>query len=446
MNFTSNLNTILEPDRWYHICVQKTKRSVIVIIDGAEQDHLVLDREILTPLNGSLIFGQDQDEVGGGFSAPQSFSGMLAGFEMWVEILNSTQINRLAKCKLIASESIFRFTHGDWIENGHINTTYVNPCKKTNNNALFLIPVSMTYDEGIKFCKLFNMELTYPYSEEEFAFATKMIEKLPPICSTIYSVNERAVFISLKFDNKSQSFVNPSTGCSPDYVPEYKGTWSSDWRQNVLLHSSFGKWTYNYDQKKNCLMCGRFFNTKRFELHGFVSSCRKTRMYYYARYTTEHFLYFKGRFGDVLYYHEQKWVLRHWPTLNVLATLTGEPFPMGRKKWKIYFWQNECMFLHELYKIRVSNYSRTKTLVFSKCKEEDFTCDDGECVPMSARCTQSIQCKDGSDEENCVVLSVKKNFSKYLPPPQSPFEMKISSTLHKVSLNFVSKSKLDSDD
>ena len=30
-----------------------------------------------------------------------------------------------------------------------------------------------------------------------------------------------------------------------------------------------------------------------------------------------------------------------------------------------------------------------------------FTCGNGQCVPLSARCNNVNECSDGSDEQNC---------------------------------------------
>lgn len=35
------------------------------------------------------------------------------------------------------------------------------------------------------------------------------------------------------------------------------------------------------------------------------------------------------------------------------------------------------------------------------CRDGEFTCKTGECVPDSRRCDRRVDCRDGSDEKDC---------------------------------------------
>ena len=35
------------------------------------------------------------------------------------------------------------------------------------------------------------------------------------------------------------------------------------------------------------------------------------------------------------------------------------------------------------------------------CSSTQFTCSNRQCVPISARCNNVVECTDGSDERNC---------------------------------------------
>lgn len=40
-------------------------------------------------------------------------------------------------------------------------------------------------------------------------------------------------------------------------------------------------------------------------------------------------------------------------------------------------------------------------LILGQCKEDEFECQNHECVPLSGRCDSISQCTDGSDEFRC---------------------------------------------
>jgi hypothetical protein len=58
----------------------------------------------------------------------------------------------------------------------------------------------------------------------------------------------------------------------------------------------------------------------------------------------------------------------------------------------------------------------TVQLKLTGCEEEDFTCNDGQCVRMEQRCDQVPQCRDESDEDDCKVLSLGKSYNRKVSP------------------------------
>ena len=57
-----------------------------------------------------------------------------------------------------------------------------------------------------------------------------------------------------------------------------------------------------------------------------------------------------------------------------------------------------------------------KELKMSGCEENQFTCDDGQCVSMDQLCNQLPNCRDESDERKCKILVLKDGYNKNIPP------------------------------
>ena len=52
----------------------------------------------------------------------------------------------------------------------------------------------------------------------------------------------------------------------------------------------------------------------------------------------------------------------------------------------------------------------------SGCAENEFTCNDGQCIDVNYRCDQIIDCRDKSDEKECRLLVLEDGYNKMIPP------------------------------
>ncbi len=71
------------------------------------------------------MLGQEQDSLGGGLVANESFQGMLTNVNLWNRVLTAAEINTLSKSCLAGAGSVYKWT--DFIHGVKGNTAVVIP-------------------------------------------------------------------------------------------------------------------------------------------------------------------------------------------------------------------------------------------------------------------------------------------------------------------------------
>ena len=105
-----------------------------------------------------------------------------------------------------------------------------------------------------------------------------------------------------------------------------------------------------------------------------------------------------------------------------------ENYLLGKHKWKIV---NDSVACHK-------GEPYTRLVKITGCAEDQFTCNDGQCILMESRCDQAINCLDESDEENCQIITVPKSYRQSVPPITminnviTPVKVNVSLVLLKV--------------
>ena len=85
---------------------------------------------------------------------------------------------------------------------------------------------------------------------------------------------------------------------------------------------------------------------------------------------------------------------------NIFAILA-----IGKSDWLI---SNDTECSQDVY---------TASLSLTSCSPGQFTCSDGLCVELTARCDGKTDCGDTSDELHCRVVALHSSYNKFLSPP-----------------------------
>ncbi|KAL0606333.1 Adhesion G-protein coupled receptor D2 [Plecturocebus cupreus] len=101
--------------RWHHVCATWEQRGGrwALFSDGRRRAGARgLGAGHPVPSGGILVLGQDQDSLGGGFSARDAFSGNLTDFHLWARALSPAQLHRARACAPPHEGLLFRWDPG----------------------------------------------------------------------------------------------------------------------------------------------------------------------------------------------------------------------------------------------------------------------------------------------------------------------------------------------
>ena len=106
-----------------------------------------------------------------------------------------------------------------------------------------------------------------------------------------------------------------------------------------------------------------------------------------------------------------QWILTDGRTdVTAISRATKLSYLLGKHKWTISNDGFECN----------EGKPYTTMLKLTGCAEDEFTCNDGQCVKMERRCDQvtgkAPNCRDKSDENGCQLLVLENSYNKNIPP------------------------------
>ena len=119
---------------------------------------------------------------------------------------------------------------------------------------------------------------------------------------------------------------------------------------------------------------------------------------------------FVGNTGWVLDFDKgsMAWKISHYAYSDIfILQKDASRRPFGKQMW--------------LVKNYICNQGKDTTmeLLLTNCNEDQFTCNDGTCISLQARCDKNPDCKDLSDEKECriVAFDAERYLKDNTPPP-----------------------------
>ena len=416
---------------WNHFCwtYSKTKATNKLYYNGQMIGNLSIYQEQLPKFEApvidgdkdtsesAFIIGQNQDNVGGGYSQTDTFYGEIAGLNMWDKDIGDSKIDALAQCKSFALGNAVSWKRDLW-HYSKANVTEIKDsrifCRHENRLVVFSKPETLSNAQHA--CEIHGGSLVVPRSEDENKKVIEILLKHKAEClSESESISKgKSVWLGMERNEKNWQYMTTGHFLTPKNY--------SNWRHNDLMFryacafmDNDGFWiaSHNYGfciTLQLCYVCS-FDEEPVFTLKGLCEKGTSLDWNFYMNLNTSNELeYYDGykQLSKIVHSHG-KWSNQIHGAKIELESIKG---PHGRKMWK---WYEFSCGITEL---------QDRLLSLSACRlGEEFTCDSGHCVDMQTRCNNVDDCTDKSDETDCEFVYVPSSYRKIKPPNSDTSEM-----------------------
>ena len=427
-----------EPWRWYHAILSVIKDQIILMVDGKQLLNRTIEMRSGILMNGVLILGQEQDDLKNDFfSKTQMLQGTIHGLMFLIgSPLHFKSDN--TNCVIIKAEAntFIRWETIGFKLSGKVTRQVYKPCRQVKEH-LYIIPDKNDYISGKESCSVLNLQLYSPKDHDTNNLVTKLLKSVKSCFFAQFPGLHNVGWVDLTYMKNARSW-----SFSDGTVLDHRN--SSYKIENNLYHNLHMAMTDENiftpidDSQEICSICSKSIWTKAYYFSEICKEDTERNLMSFFMRNSKDGLIFYNHYGFSIKSQNSVWHLVHSSSNRSLGQYDGH-FSIGRKSWKLFYESIDCnTFLKTfsqqlLYDI---GKDRQAFLSFSDCSHEEYTCDDGSCIPMVKICDQRLDCPDNSDEYQCSPLDIPKAYESSIPPSNYPFVLKVSFNIEKVRPNY----------
>ncbi|XP_045118960.1 uncharacterized protein LOC123508957 isoform X2 [Portunus trituberculatus] len=400
----------IHPGVWTHICHLITRDFYILYVDGQKIYTWKESRTFSLVLNGSLVLGQEQDSLGGGFDKTQAFIGDLSQVSLWSRVLSSGEVARLAACEDSGHGDVFASDEIQLEEKGSITTTWMpleDLCRPPIKSQFFFLPETRLFSEARAVCEAFNGSLVTPLSPAESQHLLEMWQSFGASCSVTGRIK---VWLGLTDEAEEGVWRDITTNQLVEYQNFEPNRVGGGRVYNCATMDGKGTWLDSpcHATMKVCTAC-RWAQSSFMRLQGLCFAKEHQARVYVSSGHVDGRPFFVGYYSTLLRWAaaSRAWMLVQLSDNSTLATTESvvvASYPVGKHRWKLG---------EELCGKAAGAFI---TLSLSPCDDSQFMCDSGHCIPRDQRCNLLYECADGSDEHHCSKVEVEGEYLKQLSP------------------------------
>ncbi|XP_071530506.1 uncharacterized protein [Panulirus ornatus] len=412
----------IHPEVWRHVCHVFSYNAYTLYWEGQMVFRGPLKGSWPCQMNGTLVFGQEQDSLGGSFDRHQVFRGDLTQVSLWNQELTAAQVRAMAACLDPGRGNVFSTDTADLEVVGAQDSwqDLSTLCQRHQHNVVF--PEERNLQESRGLCHRLNASLVVPASDFDNERLRTHLALFEDVCVPTASWKLWLGITDELEDGVWRDFDTSERVGYLHFSPVNAGS-----SYICASMKADGFWDGDRCTSKRCAAC-HLERTDFLYLRGLCFDSE-----FHMRFRVQDYIngrpFFRGYYNLVISWDDEssRWLLVDTVTNGTLmsASIIGrENYPIGKHHWTVV---RELCGRPE---------GREVLLSLAPCADHLFTCNSGDCIEQHLRCDFRYDCEDGSDEVDCSIIEVVDELQRDLPPPgpqESALELVPSLTLTRIA-------------
>ena len=390
--------------RWHHLCFSlDSNRGRVIAVDQTDTVTDITSEELtwnkttaknFTSTKICIMKPQESDHI----YNPSNMIGRLTDLQLWSRSLTSAQMMAWTQCRSKEQGDLVAWGTAVWQELG-LNSSEV-PLEEicSQRPQLILLP-QVDYLTGKRLCQNMGGNMKGGMGKE--------LDEVQAFWNGREEVKGCGgmIWMPYEYDSKSDHFIDSRT--QNKVVLPHSDTKSKN-SKCVVLALDVGQVSYWGCRQTYCTVCQQTKVPTDFYLRGTWGTGADKAVdqhYVLEESLIGGFHSFRGAVQNRISYSQERslWQLEDLTTGKIVVSLQQQGiqnYPIGTSTWR----DPDNLELR---------------LNLGTCGQQHFSCGDGQCVPLSVRCDNKLDCSDGTDEERCQILKIPTTYVKDIPPPSN---------------------------